>query len=332
MKVPESLRVVFDTFPLRSYPPIPGLYGTYEDQIFHFKTLSSNADDDKNETFSLGIHNAVPLQVNGASKRVPTDPFGLALALILCRRHHLLLPTEDDHLQSQHSLVKLSYEASPSNELPILIESSNGATRSIQTTQEILKSIELKNFADDAQVSLFNLFLDTLGDLWIFVLLVDLPKNDQAAYRTLFGQDSEIDNSYVSDLQVLKLVADVPQWSSFKVRYSHLFDNSRSYATKLPSRLTNSSILEIMAVSDPTAFEKVYLEKLMEFQRILPLLHKYLSSEETSEAKAILELKLVAFVICIDKFVSPTTQIGQVVQKKQFKNIVIRSREVLQQY
>lgn len=331
VKVPEPLRILFETFPLKTYSPIPNLDSKFRDQVHHFGKKSSN-NADKAETFYLGVHNVKRIEIGGKGKLIPTDPFSLADSLVLCHRHGLLLPSEDG-AKSHHCIMTFSYQASPNNELPILIETSGDVTRSIRNPQEIRESMSINNFGENAQAFLVNQFLDNLNDLWTLILLADLPANNTSAFSAIFGEDPEVaSSSSIVGLKLLKLVSDIPQWSSFKVRYAHLFDNKKSYAANLPFRLARESFLEVFAISDPNSLEKVYFEKLLEFERSLPLLWKYLESTEESEARTVIELKIVSFVICIEQFLSEGTHVGRMMRMEKLADIIHHSKTVLEKF
>lgn len=331
VKVPAPLRVIFDTFPLQTYPENSKPQASLDENEFSLGFNDSAQEVDQKNKFCLAVHNVQLISFNGISRNIPTDPFSLAETLILCHRHNLKLPTNEAQAKSPHSIRLISYLASPDKELPMLVESRGTVTESITTNQQFVASIASKYFSSYAQDSLFNQFLDNLRDLWIFVLISDIPKSYPSNYGTLFHQDKEIEqNKYSTDATSLKLVNDIPHWTSFKTRYAHIF-NSTSAKMRVTAGLFKGSLLEAIATSDNQAAEALYFEKLQEFERVLPLMVKYLKSAKHSEEKTILELKLSSFVFVVSKFVAENTHIGRALKFK-YKDVVDYSQEVIARY
>lgn len=332
VKVPEPLRCIFDTFPLQTYSEVlHESQSSHSNEFFFDSKNSSHVIEKSGRKFCLAVHKAQLIKLNGVMKRVPTDPFGLANSLILCYRHELKLPSEEKGLKSQHSIKLMSYLASPDNELPMLVENRSSVTEVITSSKAFQKSIASKYFLDDAQGFMFNQLLDNLKDLWIFILLSDIPRCGDADYSGIFHQDWEISSSNIANyLMSLKLATIIPNWTSFRTRYPHLFHSS---ATKPQdaSRLTSESLLEVLATSDPKAMEVMYFEKLQDFERLLPLIMRYLNTTQQSDDKVIIELKLASFVFAVSNFIPESTYIGRAFKSK-YQHIVQQSYEVLERF
>lgn len=326
VKVPEPLRVVFDTFPLKTYGPvsksneIPG-------NVFHFKSRNAARTSSK---FTLAVHNVRPVSLEEAVKLIPTDPKSLAAALILCHRHSLLLPDSLKEGDSPHCLMPTSYLGSTDNELPMLIESGSGS-ETVISSASMFELISERYFSKSALASLVNQFVDSLQDLWMFALLCDLPKADPSAFTKIFFDDVEVNETgIVCDLTSLKLVTDIPDWTNFRSRYPHLFQ-SRSPHLTAPLRLSKESLLEVFAVHDAAAFEQAYFGKLLEFERSLPLFSKFLEEDYDPESKTVIELKLAAFIQCVTHFLPQNTHLRRMLEFK-FENEVTKSAQKLLEY
>lgn len=330
MKVPEPLRKVFDTFPLVSYVETEANSNSYLSEGYFFRT--SNETSLGAEVFTLGVHNVRLLKLkDGQARAIPTDPSSLSAALIMCHRHDLKLPDGSEQCNSPHRMLPMSYLGAPSNELPILIETKQGSTLSITEVLLILESISSKYFSECASSCLINQFLDSLNDLWIFALLIDIPRSDPSAFLLIFRQDPEISSHTVAnDILLSKSIADISHWNSFKTKYAHLFKNS-SKLHDVTSYLRLKSFSEFLSVSDTEALESAYFSKLLDFESSLPLFAKLLESGDTSDLSILISLKFCAFLICVDEFIPENSHLGRALKFK-YSEIVQLSRETLLQY
>lgn len=333
MRVPSPVRAVFDAFPLKEYPP--DMHVPFESEGVHFFVRDKDNFETELDNFHLAIHKVSLTSVGTQKKHLPTDPLGLASALILCHRHQLLLPTDEvkeTEYQTSHTLRELSYLASPDNELPIMIETKGATTQRITTSHEITKSVSNAYFKENSQAFFINHYLDRLVDLWIFVLLADIPQSHRplSIYSRLFFQDNAIQRSEpLLYLTVLKLVTEISSWNSFKVRYSFLFQKQGSVLSTI-SKVNEKNLLKAFAVCDERAFEKVYSEKRMEFEKSLPMVMNYLKSTEESPARTIIEIKLASFCFCVSRLGSEDTHIERLIQK--YPEVVKMSEVVVSQY
>lgn len=328
-KVPEALRYIFDRLPLKTYPAIVQ-DNAFQVNEFHFCLNRLYPLSDSDQKFCLAVHNVQLVKVNGEGKYVPTDPFSLADSLILCFRHNLLLPSEGGQRLSRHSMKLMSYFMSRNNELPVLIETRGSRTESITSSRSFSEAVSVDYFTDDLQGYLFNQFFDNLGDLWILILLSDMQKSGANESSRLFFQDPEVCvNNIASNVATLKLIGDVSNWASFKVRYPHTI---RSNVSKLKASVRSHEILsEVITSLDFKAIEGLYIEKLQEFERAIPLVTNYLKSTAECDSRTIIELKFASFVFVTSTFINESGHIGRLL-KFRLQEAVSFSKEILDRY
>ncbi|ODV77166.1 uncharacterized protein CANTADRAFT_33870, partial [Suhomyces tanzawaensis NRRL Y-17324] len=213
--VPAPVKQLFDTFPLATYPPVPnstpeGLQET-ESNKFYFGGPTTP------HHFTLAVHNVFILE-GSASRVVPSDPVSLGQALILSYKNKLKLPRLNEVSASPNAIAKVSFHASPDNQLPILIEEQK-EQRNIRTYAAINHSILSKNFqGQDPELLAINELIDTkLFDLWILTLLSE--KLDEDTLSKLFQF-----HGIVGKLASFDLYQEIPNWQAFKIRHPELFD------------------------------------------------------------------------------------------------------------
>lgn len=328
VKVPEPLRYVFDSFPLRTYPSVMPEVSNFQNDEFCFESEASPTSNGTNRKFCLAVHNVQRVQLGGTTKVIPTDPFALNNSLILCFRHGLKMPSEPSKNKSSHSLRTVSYLASADNELPLLIDLMNSLTDHITNAEELANSVASRYFSADTHGYLINHYLDGLKDLWILALLCDIPGNSSSEYLKLFYEDPELlSNSFTLKLASLQLATQMPSWNDFRTRYPHLFQSRLS-------RIANfhkNTLQNLVSSIDSEAINEVYQQKLKDFERNVPLIMGYLETVGNNDSKTIIELKLVSFIFVIANFISERTKIGSLIQDK-FQHIVKHSEEVVSIY
>ncbi|CUM53340.1 uncharacterized protein AC631_00541 [Debaryomyces fabryi] len=338
-EVPVPIKKVFDTFPLYTYNPIPNTtpsnIQSIESNKFYF--TSSNDQADESACFTLGVHNIYLVTTANGEKKIPSDPISLGHSLILCHKNGLQLPTCGDKTgnKSKHSIMKLSYHASPDNQLPILIEDDlKSQTRNIRSALSMNQSVKVNNkFSENALARIINELVDAeLADLWILCLLSDLPSSNPLVFNKLFRLDEEITNStFTNKITIMSILNEIPKWGSFKTRYSYLFDHSRTKSLiNMPLRLQSEDILEVFANTNNESIRKAYNDKLKEFEINLELLIDYIENE-SSDQKKIIELKLVGFVIIIDSLLD-NTELHAVISKGKFSSFVKLCYEIIGKY
>mmetsp|Transcript_1201 Transcript_1201/g.1319 ORF Transcript_1201/g.1319 Transcript_1201/m.1319 type:complete len:341 (+) Transcript_1201:21-1043(+) len=338
-EVPKPIKKVFDTFPLYTYNPIPNTtpsnIQSIESNKFYF--TSSNNQSIENACFTLGVHNIYLVKTTNGEKKIPSDPISLGHSLILCHKNNLHLPTcGDKGFKSKHSIMKLSYHASPDNQLPILIEDDlKTQTRNIRSALSMNQSVKVNNkFSENPLARIINELVDTeLADLWILCLLSDLTSSNPFVFNKLFRLDEEITNStFTNKITIMSILNEIPKWGSFKTRYSYLFDHSRTKSLiNIPLRLHSEDILEVFANTNNESIRKAYNDKLKEFEINLELLIDYIENNESNEQKKIIELKLVGFIIIIDSLLE-NTQLHAVLSKSKFQSFVKHCYEIIGKY
>lgn len=339
-EVPKPIKKVFDTFPLYTYNPIPNTtpsnFQSIESNKFYFTSSNDQAKD--NACFTLGVHNIYLVNTANGEKEIPSDPISLGHSLVLCHKNDLKLPTSGDNIgsKSKHSIMRLSYHASPDNQLPILIEDDlNSQTRNIRSALSMNQSVKVNNnFSENALARIINELVDTeLADLWILCLLSDLPSSNPFVFNKLFKLDEEITKStFTNKITIMSILNEIPRWGSFQIRYSYLFDHSRTKSfINMPQRLQSEDILEVFANTNNESIRKAYNDKLKEFEINLELLIDYIRNSESNEQKKIIELKLVGFIIIMDSLLN-NTKLHEVLSKDKFSSFVKLCYEIIGKY
>lgn len=326
LAVPESIRRVFDFFPLVLHPAVPNTNTAQkqvvEDSKFYFQSDTGNKAEE--EFFTLGVHNVVQLN-NTENKFIPTDPLSFASCLILCQKNGLRLPrmSEPGRNVSKSSMIKLDYIASPDNQLPLLIEDKGkGNIREIRLYNSMRESIKTNsNLATNGLVFMINEMIDIdIGDLWTMCLLQDIPSNSPFLFKQIFGFHHDEDkSSLASHLAVVGLLQETPNWYQFRARYGYLFHTL--VAKKIASfknRFFDKKLLEHLAFWDTKGMAHLYDTKLRSFEEKLELLIDYFSKEKADEQNAIIELKFVAFLIICASILVPENKLYQLVMQPKY--------------
>ncbi|GEQ72694.1 hypothetical protein JCM33374_g6381 [Metschnikowia sp. JCM 33374] len=319
MKIPPIIRSVFEIFPLKSYNPEFEEHSAPED-IYNF--VSRDNLEQTREEFTLAVHNVRGISLSGVTKFVPTDPTGLTAALVLCLRNDLLLPNERLGNKTRHGLIPLSHLASPTRELPILLETDNGKNSCITISPMLnINKSSNKSFLE----SILNEFLDSLNDLWTLVLLADALNADCSVLKSLFHRDPELkDDNIISRSIDYKLSGEMQSWNKFAARHPNILSS--------PSSTFNSvKNWAFLPSEDHKALEQMYQSKLAEFEKFVPLFLSHLSSVGNSISKDIIELKFVSFMICVEYFLPPDTQLS-LTCKKNFNGALEYSKRVLMKF
>lgn len=318
MKIPKPIQNVFDRFPLKTHPYVSTSDAKFS-KIYAFSLKPGHPSNvSSSEAFVLAVHNIKPIDVNGSIKYIATDPIGLSNSLILCFSNCLCLPSDNAQNASQHSMMPLSYLASPHNELPIVVERV-GKIQEIISTSELKTSVTSKYFKDSTD-SLLNDLLDGFYDMWIFALIYDIPLINFSACQEFYYQDEEVTN--IGPLITAQVLKDATKWGSFKQRYSHLFLDNFAYL---------KDVREILSGFDSLSrkcFEQSYFSKLLEFDTAIPLFMDFFRNSETSDAKSILQLKFASYFICIKFFIPKDTHLSKTVYTKHM-NALDFSMELL---
>lgn len=209
MLVPEPLQKLFNNFPLVDYPPIPNstpaINTKLEENRYYF-----TGDDSNEAIFTLAVFNIA--KVNG--KYIPTDPFGLSYGLILSKKNNLKFPTPSAHTNKSrkaHSIMKLSYSASPDKTLPLMIEDDlETKTRDLRVLAQLETEVNARLGPEDQFI---NQLIDTeLFDLWLLCIWYESERIDLGL---VFGLE-------LVGLTKLHLFETMPEWKHFKTRHPKL--------------------------------------------------------------------------------------------------------------
>lgn len=300
--IPQPVKKIFDTFPLQTYPAEVNHVDLTNRYYFQGKAQVDSK-------FTLGVHNVIQYK----DKFIPSDPVSLGQALILAEKNSLKLPveraekntvtssnspvlggtTESSPCASSNSILVLAYQASPDNQLPILIEDVKQSRNTI-LLNSINKSVSSKLVIDDL---IFNgLIDDKFSDIWILSLLTEVSEE---TLIQIFNLDETINK-----LELFELYGEIPNWKSFKIRFPYLFESQYKKLLWKSERLG-----------------RFYDTQLKSFKKDLELL-----IELFSENDKVLQLKLVGYVVAIDMLLKGT-KLWEVVQ--EYPEFVKLSYEVL---
>ncbi|KAG2732062.1 hypothetical protein G9P44_004479 [Scheffersomyces stipitis] len=308
--IPESVKKLFDTFPLTTYPAIPkttsGNDEFIEEKKFYFEN-EKQSQISTNASFSLGVHNVVEFKgQDGKRKYIPSDPVSLGQALILCHKNKLKLPTTSSTNRSCNSIMKVSFHASPDKQLPILIEDDK-QSRTIRTISSIIETVAKSNFQKhpylDAELLVLNDFIDLkLFDLWILCLLNEsIDRFDE-----IFDIDSKLDLSFVAkSLVINNIYSEVEHWRAFRTRNPNLFDYMGQNTQMIASN---------------TSLKNYYYLQIDEFADILPLWIKDINTDvsQNSIQQNIIFFKLSSYIVIIHELLQGTKLNEVLVQHPDF--------------
>lgn len=204
MQVPSVIKDVFDRFPLREYPAVPNTTLKIDDSIisnsFHFGGESSSSGK-----FTLAVFNVFELQ----GRLLPTDYNGLQTAFHLCQKNNLTLPRPGVS-GSGHSIMKVSYYASPNNFLPMLIEDDE--IRALVLYDQIKLML---NKQDAIKDEILGEFLDCcFTDLWLLCLWF---QSDQLDLTAILDLPANVVTKH-------ELCESMSSWTGLKIRYGVLED------------------------------------------------------------------------------------------------------------
>lgn len=334
ISVPLPIKKLFSTFPLVEYPPIPAATTSskkvIEDNKYYFGCETQSTS---NESFILGVHNVIQISTT-SGKFIPSDPVSLGQCLVLCYKNQLKLPSlNNSHNKSNHALMKLSYQASFENELPILIETNSENSRVIRPSHFLSKSVKSKIFAVSVQSALINDLIDNdLYDIWVLSILVDLAKNDFFTLNSIFRVGESITtNEKLNSLTLISILKELPNWNSFKIKYPFLFDDNKASSVYYPSRLYHNDLTEFMTINNKNAINKLYNDQLTKLDDTLDLLIDYVKSYDASSElhHKIIELKLYAFFIIVNQTLK-LTKLGDLISQPKFESFLNKAYEIIE--
>lgn len=299
LQVPQWLKAVFDTFPLTTYDAVEvGDQADVAKNQYFF--LSSEPEKSPDHNFILGVDNVIEI----GDKIVPSTPLALFHALVLCHKNNLRLPNPNGNkTKSQHSIFTISFLASSTNELPIMIETNERIqTRDIIPKKALLNSIVTKNFESDTRAKLiFNMIVQYVQDLWILTLLCDKAVDNSVLSRIFMQHQPENGVKTAEHFQAIALKDQIPDWNDFKVRNPNLFLSGWSFG------------------DNGSALDQAYDDKLAQFKRELPNIIKTVSGADS--CTNFIKLQVAAFVVLVTELL-PNTKLYDVLnQDKSFVKV-----------
>ncbi|CAH2354587.1 sorting assembly machinery 35 kDa subunit [[Candida] railenensis] len=319
MEVPQALRQVFDSFPLKTYPSITASTSSQlevlEARKFYFTSSSKTTSLAKSSSIILGINNVVEYR----DIILPSDPVSLSQCLIICHKNGLKLPlatrkgiTDEN---ASNCLMTLSHQAAPDSQLPILIEDNKKndggePIRSLIPSYSIVNSNK-KDLSDSSDI-LINDMMDTkLIDLWLTCLMVDPNVNPPVLSKIFTLESFPSVTSSLSGLYISALLQDIPRWRSYEIRHSNLFRNSK----------LKDTITSVVRKSDNSALQAFYIHQLSEVRDLLELISDYVLESDCM----ILKMKLTGFLLSVD-LILYDTELGKIIKQcsyleKAYSNI-----------
>lgn len=325
MKIPPAIRQVFDIFPLQTYKSEAHLEERLSSEgVYPFVCPGSPRLAEKK--LNLAVHGVRPISLDSqTTKIIPTDPQSLSSALLLCKKHDLFLPNEQTGSKSVHSLIPISYLASPSKALPMLLETKHDKNDGSNVPLQIGElNLDVGENATCLEL-MFDEFLDSLNDLWILGVLTDALRVDPSLPQNLFHRDSELRESSILSRQIdLKLFSDLESWNSFSTRHPNLLPRSAVHS--------NAVLKHVFSVlKNEDALNKAYYNKVAELEKFIPPFMSYLNADHKSNSRDILEIKLVSFMICVEYLLPDNTHLS-LTCKKEFDEALKYSKHFLMQF
>ncbi|CAN3375616.1 hypothetical protein DIURU_005650 [Diutina rugosa] len=280
MKVPEPVRVLFENFPIVTYPPVANEVesATNLERSRQYFFQGAAATD---SSFALGCFGVSKIK----GRYIPTDPLSLGYAMILASRNKYKLPITADSSDNGSSLMVLSYHSAPTNQLPMLIEDqvqNEVPVRLVKTTKALRKAVTKS--LEPKLITVADL-IDSYYDLWLLAVAIE-----QTNFNKTFSIDSECKATETFERR--DIYSTLYEWNGFKQRHPTLFTTSHKLteATKDYFTGTNESAL------------KAYYELILEqYSRDLALFESELSSIQNN---LILESKLASLIIIFDELLS----------------------------
>lgn len=280
MKVPEPIRVLFDNFPIATYPPvnneIEGAANLERACQFYFQ-----GSDDVDSLFALGCYGVKDIK----GRYTPTDPLSLGYAMILASRNKYKLPTVANANNAGSSLMVLSYHSAPTNQLPMLIEDQiqDGVpVRLVKTTKALRKAV-IKTL--EPKLVVIADLIDSYYDLWLLAVAIE-----QKNFNEIFSFDSRC--SVTDNFQKRDIYETLFDWNGFKQRHPTLFTTSHKLTDAMGNYLTGINDLALKAYYQ--LILKLYSKDLALFEKELALIRDNL----------VLELKLASLFIIFDGILS----------------------------
>ncbi|ODV93926.1 hypothetical protein PACTADRAFT_35671 [Pachysolen tannophilus NRRL Y-2460] len=306
-RVPEPIKAVFDTFPLKTYSANKKSDLTLFPQNTTNKFELIKKDQDQSQfssqgNFQLGVYN-VSKYVKDPNVLIPTDPICLSTLLIINLRNGLLLPKvkfpegDNGNIKNNNFITILSYHASYDGELPLLIEDNSGKNlqKSIKSTS-LINDLNLTRCTDNKEFFKCQVVDSILYDCWVITVLYELSDLQKLKIYTDLLNDKE--NSMVLDTLTLNdLLA-----STLITRFSFNIRNEN-----LASYWSNNNLIKNL-VYRRSLLAKIEMEKNSIFRKTLEILEifeqelaksNFFLEENNKELPSILDCKIAGLVYCI---------------------------------
>ncbi|GMM37389.1 SAM complex subunit [Saccharomycopsis crataegensis] len=319
--IPQSIRSLFKSFPIATYPPVTSESGqAFHHRQFTLQPKSSQRNPD-NDHFSLGVYGLFESS-NGFI--LATDPECLFSQLQLCHRNDLKIPTIsascDSSDETSHKIMILSYQASKDSQLPILIENSeslgNGSRAKQSSNRTVRSSFALHELAlskiTNRSTYLISHWADqVLYDIWTFTLLTEL---DASQLLNLYSSPTispaspivKTDQYYTSNavspihtLVLKDLLVHLLSRYQFRSRYPTIAENFHNY-------LPNFVVIQGKPAALGSEIEKIFEDFISLLHHLQELGIGSQSILEDDEDKRIIELKIASYLICIKQFMQGT--------------------------
>ena len=280
MKVPEPVRVLFENFPIVTYPPVAneveGATNLEKSRQYYFQGAAAT-----DSLFALGCFGVSEIK----GRYIPTDPLSLGYAMILANRNRYKLPITADSSDNGSSLMVLSYHSAPTNQLPMLIEDqvqNDVPVRLVKTTKALRKAVTKS--LEPKLITVADL-IDSYYDLWLLAVAIE-----QTNFNKTFSIDSEC--KATENFERRDIYSTLFEWNGFKQRHPTLFTISHKLTEAANDYFTGTNELALKAYYELTLEQ--YLRDLALFESELSLIQNSL----------ILELKLASLIIIFDDLLS----------------------------
>lgn len=177
--VPAPVKYLFDTFPLKEYPPVPSTRPDSGARFpLRYKPGSAN-DNGIKSTFQLGVYN-LSGYLQDENILLPTDPICLSCQLIINLRNGLLFPqrSHTDDI-SPNFISVVSYKALYDNQLPMFIEEEENSGKRVVNSTSLINNLQMTR-TTPGQLMKCLAIDSTLYDFWLITVLFELPPELQA--------------------------------------------------------------------------------------------------------------------------------------------------------
>lgn len=283
--VPASVKTLFDSFPLTTYPAISkqddSMSGEINRRKIAFQGTNARQETPSN-TFMLGVYNVFTDPESQCL--LATDPLCLYAQFALCKKNSLRLPngSANEGKGYSHSVALLSHTASARGTLPILVEGfSKRGIRSAEGIDEVLRT----RVAHDAEQLMYITMLDrVVYDCWITQVIYHTTEDQ---FLELYSQGSVNHGALLSRLTIGNMKSALVKRNEFHLRHKELVKNLESPLNVYKARSLDHLLKPI--------FDKCK-KTLLQFQEIMT---NPPSGSTNDASPTYLELKIASYIFCI---------------------------------